>query len=274
MLGISNDYVVFAGKSGVYFRTLSASPSDPSGNGETGTSNSNGATTSYPSVVFPEDWKAKNCHIECISVSTNGKLLAIADSLHGLAMFERRDGSEGSKFVPLFTGTSEKRIIKLQFTDDSQYLTYLDKQGDIFAIRISTDHQHISKMKKIMGHTSFISDFITRVQNQQIISCDRDEKIRVSKFPDAFIIQGFKLGHTESVISMVLIEQNGYLLSTSVFGSVILWDFNKPVSGTTTEFLTKWNFKEFLADIANEEITLMKGCVNENVILLSVTCGG
>lgn len=57
----------------------------------------------------------------------------------------------------------------------------------------------------------------------QIISCDRDEKIRVSNFPDAFVIQGFKLGHTESLINAACLElkdNNGdrkvYLISVSL----------------------------------------------------------
>lgn len=40
---------------------------------------------------------------------------------------------------------------------------FVDKQGDIYALRISEDCLTISNLKKVMGHTSFISDYVSYI---------------------------------------------------------------------------------------------------------------
>ncbi|CAL8093767.1 unnamed protein product [Orchesella dallaii] len=280
-LAISTRHVAFAGKSKVYFRIL------PININQSSAASSDGDLDQLPDLKFSEEWTAKNAHIECIAFSKDEKLIAVADSAHGLQIFEIQPSS-GSRGVwhPLFNSNSYKRLIKLQFTSDGSYLTLLDKQGDIFALRISSDHQNVSKIRKLMGHTSFISNYVACSKLNQIISCDRDEKIRISNFPDGYVIQGFKLGHTESVISVALIEtstkdkqdnvqENRYLLSISVTGVLILWDFLKPISGTETSFLKKRNVKNILSEEVKEaEIQSMKVCLMEGNILVAVTFTG
>ena len=59
-----------------------------------------------------------------------------------------------------------------------------------------------------------------------IITCDRDEKIRVSHYPNAYNIHNFCLGHTDFVTSMAL-HQDTYLISGSGDGTLRLWNFLK-----------------------------------------------
>lgn len=53
--------------------------------------------------------------------------------------------------------------------------------------------------KFLLGHISLITDMqLTHMGKQQfLLTADRDEKIRVSRFPEAYEIQSFCHGHTE-----------------------------------------------------------------------------
>ena len=55
----------------------------------------------------------------------------------------------------------------------------------------------------LMGHLSSITDMYLASENDQefIITSDRDEKIRVTKYPQAFEIEAFCLGHEEYVVN-------------------------------------------------------------------------
>lgn len=63
---------------------------------------------------------------------------------------------------------------------------------------------HPSDCKFLLGHISLITDMqLTRLGKQQfLLTADRDEKIRVSRFPNAYEIQAFCHGHTEYFISL------------------------------------------------------------------------
>ena len=86
-----------------------------------------------------------------------------------------------------------------------------------------------------------------------IITSERDEKIRVSCFPNAYNIHSFCLGHTEFVSTMALLPSN-LLLSGSGVCEVLFFVYIEPVkpgrvpypSGTqkdTVEF--KWTTRPF-----------------------------
>ena len=54
--------------------------------------------------------------------------------------------------------------------------------------------------------------------NRHVITCDRDEKIRVSNFPNSYNIESFCLGHTELVIivsSLHAVDASVNILSPS-----------------------------------------------------------
>jgi tRNA (guanine-N(7)-)-methyltransferase subunit TRM82 len=68
----------------------------------------------------------------------------------------------------------------------------------------SYDVVNDSKPVLLLGHVSmllamviFNVSFFQTMTLDYIITCDRDEKIRVSHYPQAFDIQSFCLGHEE-----------------------------------------------------------------------------
>lgn len=59
-----------------------------------------------------------------------------------------------------------------------------------------------------------------------VITCDRDEKIKVSNYPDTYNVRAFCLGHREFVTHVDLLPHDGSLaLSASGDGTVKIWNF-------------------------------------------------
>jgi len=104
---------------------------------------------------------------------------------------------------------------------DSGYLVVADKNGDVYSLDIS---QPNSKPKLILGHLSMLLDICLTEDDRFVLTADRDEKIRVSHFPNSYNIETFCLGHTDFVTSISLME-DGLLVSGSGDGSVRVWKY-------------------------------------------------
>lgn len=57
-----------------------------------------------------------------------------------------------------------------------------------------------------------------------ILTGERDEKIRVSHYPDTYDIVSYCLGHKTFVSSLTVIPGSSWLISGSE-GGIILWDY-------------------------------------------------
>jgi tRNA (guanine-N(7)-)-methyltransferase subunit TRM82 len=87
--------------------------------------------------------------------------------------------------------------------------------------------------KLLLGHVSMLTDLalITLKERNYILTADRDEHIRVSRgIPQAHIIEGFCLGHTE-FISRLCIPKNRpeVLISGGGDDELFVWDWMKGV---------------------------------------------
>ena len=56
-------------------------------------------------------------------------------------------------------------------------------------------HENPSDGTLILGHTSLLTSFLLAEDEKYIISADRDEHIRVSWYPQGYVIERFCLGH-------------------------------------------------------------------------------
>ena len=78
----------------------------------------------------------------------------------------------------------------------------------------------------ILGHLSMLLDIVISHCGKYVITCDRDEKIRVSHFPHAYNIQTFCLGHTDFVTCLQILPHDPtILLSSSGDGTIRAWRF-------------------------------------------------
>lgn len=105
-------------------------------------------------------------------------------------------------------------------------------QGDVTAYPLTNTSSDKSGKKRrvLLGHTASILTGMKIVNSEKIITCDRDEKIRVSSFPNCWHIQGYLLGHTDYISSFDVMNNttsNDKTLCVSCGGdgTIRLWDY-------------------------------------------------
>lgn len=94
-----------------------------------------------------------------------------------------------------------------------------------------------------------------------IITSDRDEKIRISRYPNSYNIENYCLGHTSFVSSLSLVPYNGvdYLISGDGEGVLFLWDF---IVGRSIHNIDVSDF--ITNDISDSPITITNILYNKN----------
>ncbi|KAK9511244.1 hypothetical protein O3M35_005838 [Rhynocoris fuscipes] len=152
----------------------------------------------------------------CSSVSSNGKYFA--SCLHkDLYIWRVKDWSLMSKRL------INRSASALVFSGNSENIAVADKSGDVYLYSVESAD---TKGELILGHVSMLLDLVITADSKYIITCDRDEKIRVSHYPNAYNIQSYCLGHDEFVTSIcILAENENVLVSGSGDGTLRFWEF-------------------------------------------------
>lgn len=118
-----------------------------------------------------------------------------------------------------------KRLAAVCFSGDLKDVVVADTTGDVYRLPTDRDSnlrgnegedQHL-----ILGHFSMLTD--VAIRNDLIATADRDNKIRISRYPDSHIIESFLLGHVDFVCCVRWIN-SGRILSGSGDGSIRVWD--------------------------------------------------
>ncbi|KAG4080314.1 hypothetical protein HA402_010806 [Bradysia odoriphaga] len=162
-------------------------------------------------VVAPR--KSDSCKdgsvIQNIGVSPNGQLLVVTTTdKHELV----------SKRVLARISSS------MAFSSDSRHVYIADKTGDCYEF----DCENLESTGKwILGHLSMLLDVLVTHDNRFVVTCDRDEKIRVTNYPGTHLIETYCLGHTEyvSAISFLPTDPNHSLVSISGDKMLKIWNY-------------------------------------------------
>lgn len=156
-------------------------------------------------------------NIVCCDISGSGKWTAICSSNRNLVLCDLSTWTVVSK------RSLARAASRVKFTPSSDYIIVADKSGDAYKYSVSNpDEPGIL----ILGHTSMLLDVLVTPDEQFIITCDRDEKIRVSCFPNSYNINSYCLGHTEFVTALTLLpHDNEVLISASGDRTLRFWDF-------------------------------------------------
>jgi tRNA (guanine-N(7)-)-methyltransferase subunit TRM82 len=98
----------------------------------------------------------------------------------------------------------------------------------------SEDEENNKHRRLLLGHTASMltsvyvvetEDSATKMRQRRILTSDRDEKIRVSSFPETHCIEGFLLGHEAFVSALAVSPQTGRCVSLGGDDTLRLWDF-------------------------------------------------
>ena len=99
-----------------------------------------------------------------------------------------------------------------------------DKSGDLYSVKFEGGGGPPSLL---LGHLSQLLDLSLSHDGDLVLTADRDEKIRVSRFPNAYNIENFCLGHTEFVTCLCLAEEKDQIVSGSGDGTLRLWNYRE-----------------------------------------------
>jgi len=160
--------------------------------------------------------------IVCIGVS--GDYLAVCSERKELTVFHKQK--------PVSSCTLTRKASKLCFTAD--HVIIADKNGDVYKFNFKQSQSETNKAELVLGHLSMLLDVALTPDNKHILTADRDEKIRVSQFPNGYNITNFCLGHADFVTSISLLNPE-LLLSGSGDGTLRVWKFLEGVQIASRE---------------------------------------
>ena len=185
---------------------------------------------------FEKDISSESRHtdtIRAIAFSSDGSTVATAGE-DKRVVIESSASSEQKEFL------HGKKIMALHI-DDSNVVIFGDKFGDFYRMREGgvvesnvevgkaeeeDDDEETSKALELMfGHISAISMSLYSTKRNLLVSADRDEKIRIARYPRADIIESFLLKHRRYVSHLVWgNEDHTVLVSGGADGQIIEWD--------------------------------------------------
>ncbi|GAB6022035.1 hypothetical protein CHUAL_006184 [Chamberlinius hualienensis] len=153
-----------------------------------------------------------------ISICKCGYHLAACNEQKQLAVWD-----VSNNFEVVCIRSVPRKALCVCFMADCKQLLVADKTGDVYQIQTDTRSAYNTDVL-LLGHLSMILDMTLSSDNQLLITSDRDEKIRVSSFPNCYNIHAFCCGHREFVVKLALLPNN-ILVSGSGDGTVRFWNY-------------------------------------------------
>ncbi|KZP01540.1 hypothetical protein CALVIDRAFT_9711 [Calocera viscosa TUFC12733] len=141
--------------------------------------------------------------IRVLAVDDGGEHVVTAADNKKLVVRQR----EGLRL--LSTRELPKRATSITFAD-SATLIVADKFGDVFRYPLhppapaeaSTSEKPTQEGELLLGHVSIITALQLSPDGKHIITGDRDEHIRVSRYPASYVIERFLFGHRRYVTAL------------------------------------------------------------------------
>ncbi|XP_059481665.1 tRNA (guanine-N(7)-)-methyltransferase non-catalytic subunit wdr4 [Neocloeon triangulifer] len=160
-------------------------------------------------------------HMASLALSNCGQYLALASSRGTKSLFLwHREGSTWKFVSQRATGRAASRI---RFTNSASSILVADKAGDVYLFSVA---EPLKEKEWLLGHITMLLDVLVSDDEKFVITCDRDDKIRVALYPNCYNIHSYCLGHTSFVTSLSFLPHNpAVLISTSGDGSVKFWNY-------------------------------------------------
>lgn len=169
-------------------------------------------------------FRCSDCKISAITTSYCGRYVISAYE-NGSVCCWNRSNRELLGQISLKKRVTSIVYARVNIEGDARELDVVivsDKAGDLTAI----DLPFMKTQLHFGAHTTSIVTDMCFHRESFLITADRDEKIRVTKFPELYTIESYCLGHT-SVISSLTTPSLGdkqYLASVGWDHNLILWE--------------------------------------------------
>lgn len=176
----------------------------------------------------------QNDQINGVIISSNNKFLAVTTNVAKQLLVYDLPASNNHKVFELPRSSS-----KMRFTPTNSHILLADKSGDVLSFNITGQDLNHLKGQKILGHLSLILDILQSSNGRYVISSDRDEKVKVSCYPNTYEIQTYCLGHKEFVNHVEELPHDpNYIISSSGDGTLKIWDYIKGKNCYTIDTFT------------------------------------
>uniref|UniRef100_A0A146L8Q5 tRNA (Guanine-N(7)-)-methyltransferase subunit WDR4 n=1 Tax=Lygus hesperus TaxID=30085 RepID=A0A146L8Q5_LYGHE len=155
----------------------------------------------------------------CSSFSPSGKYFAACTN-KTLTLWDV------SSWTRLASSDLARAASSIAFSSSEDMIVIADKSGDAYLFRVE-DLPSKLESSLLLGHVSMLLKIVISHDDKYVLTCDRDEKIRVSRFPNAYNVQTYCLGHEDSVTCLNFPKSFPHLLvSGSSDGTVRLWNYS------------------------------------------------
>ncbi|KAJ2783397.1 hypothetical protein H4R18_001712 [Coemansia javaensis] len=155
--------------------------------------------------------------VKAAAFSRDAGLFAACTSEKEMAIYSTGDWALVRSHV------AEKRVNAIAFDPQGAFLVTADKFGDAHRVPAAAAE---GAAELLLGHVSILCDVaFSYGPRPLVLTCDRDEKLRISRYPNAYNIEAFGLGHTEFVTSVATAQFAPDVAVTGAGdGTVRLWD--------------------------------------------------
>ncbi|KOC68230.1 tRNA (guanine-N(7)-)-methyltransferase subunit WDR4 [Habropoda laboriosa] len=191
-----------------------------------------------------------------VTFSNDGKYFFVCTNRKQLCLYETKTQNIlSNKVLP-------RAASKVQFTPNND-IVVADKTGDVYLF----SNKQLDNGVLLLGHLSMLLDVLITEDEKYIITTDRDEKIRVSMFPNSYNIVSYCLGHRKFVTNILeLPHDKNVLMSCGGDGTFILWDYRIGKELLSIDFCSKIS----TSDIEKFNLQLQDCHLEETVEVLPV----
>ncbi|CUS24072.1 LAQU0S13e02652g1_1 [Lachancea quebecensis] len=155
-------------------------------------------------------------HIRNMALSRDETLLmACTDSDKALVVFELDYTNTENCLKLRKRQPLPKRPNALTTTTDDDTVLVADKFGDVYALSTKEGVVQETALEPILGHVSLLTDIAVAKEadgKQLIITADRDEHIRITHYPQTFVINKWLFGSKQFVSTLCLPSWGSNLL--------------------------------------------------------------
>ncbi|XP_029156694.1 tRNA (guanine-N(7)-)-methyltransferase non-catalytic subunit WDR4 [Nylanderia fulva] len=177
--------------------------------------------------------------ITSVTFSEDGGYFAVCTNRKQLCLYETRNSRL------LSNRTLARAASRVRFSSNND-IVVADKAGDAYLFSTSSP---ADTGALILGHLSMLLDVLITEDRKCILTTDRDEKIRVSMFPNCYNIMSYCLGHTKFVTNISeLPHKKSILISCGGDGVFKLWDYKRGTELISVDFcdkISKYDIEKF-----------------------------
>lgn len=214
-----------------------------------------------------EEEKSLSNYIRNIELFGN-YVVAITDSNKSIIVFEIVDLPNCLQIVK--RQPFPKRPCSISMADHGETIIVADKFGDVYKISLKGEPVPEKSLSPILGHVSMLTNvMITEIDGKQfLLTSDRDEHLKVSHYPQTYVVSHWLFGHDQFISTFEVLEFNKQLIISGGGDDFIyLWNWytNQQLSSLNIwqwveSYLTEFHLppSRFLTETSKKELTVIK----------------